>query len=795
MSTLESNSKFSLVSSGELQVSHVSPHKRVIGKVFGSINRRWEKHTVVLTDTQLYSQEKYGIFSMPIFLDLIQHIDVVTVSTWEPAINSAVQLRFTDGIVLLQANGPYERDQWFHSLLWKFSVLNHKKSLKMTSCPEIIAKELKSLVKIALKSQLHDPQVWTDCLVLISNQLNHTNSLPPNALEEIIEALGPALIQLNPPTPELCDFFSRYCRDGPCAATAVVVFAPGVHSILKHNVDFGKYTYIRTFARDFIIALASQDACPESLPCFVHTMHSPGARCPHPRVLPNLMAVFLAAIWSAFDTKCSYRRNSSVNLLLGSNRTEITNNKLPKEKVTSCFMKMIELCATHEDWVKEMAPLLHPIPFPEEALKFPPFVMGMVSVLKRFAGDQRPEVRECLFPMREGKESWIQLIAPDHNCCPDDGKTFCDIVRTLLERAPVRRKLVRQLAHSCLDAFRLMVIRGDDFFVRMLSEMLESDVIEDKEQKEQVLSTLCSNTDGARLYRAMCDRQAALCNLAQLGGPTKLTMPAHSTDTDVEKVLSSGPFGNLEKLSLAFTCVTSDCARHLVKLPNLQHLNLWCTQFGDTGLCLLAEHCHRLKSLNLCETLVTDEGLLALTELKTLTCLNLNSTKLSAQVFEELVNKLPSLASYDIRYTEACQNKDGTYIREGKPVQNGASKSLQAEMFDNRKGVVDGPFLKYSPVPDRKHDEGDKDEQDEEVPDNDAMSQSHHSQWNGKNIPTFTLNNNGMMSEQSTLLTTRRQSTPAAFLSATREFLFRDLGSNRKMGNKSAQKAAGDSKQ
>ena len=74
--------------------------------------------------------------------------------------------------------------------------------------------------------------------------------------------------------------------------------------------------------------------------------------------------------------------------------------------------------------------------------------------------------------MREGKESWIQLIAPDHNCCPDDGKTFCDIVRTLLERAPVRRKLVRQLAHSCLDAFRLMVIRGDDFFVRVRTQVL-----------------------------------------------------------------------------------------------------------------------------------------------------------------------------------------------------------------------------------------------------------------------------------------------------------------------------------
>ena len=93
--------------------------------------------------------------------------------SWYGRISEYLPLpRFTDGIVLLQANGPYERDQWFHSLLWKFSILNSKKALKMTSCPEIIAKELKSLVNIAIKSQLHDPQVWTDCLVLISDQLN-----------------------------------------------------------------------------------------------------------------------------------------------------------------------------------------------------------------------------------------------------------------------------------------------------------------------------------------------------------------------------------------------------------------------------------------------------------------------------------------------------------------------------------------------------------------------------------------------------------------------------------------------
>ena len=43
-------------------------------------------------------------------------------------------------------------------------------------------------------------------------------------------------------------------------------------------------------------------------------------------------------------------------------------------------------------------------------------------------------------------------------------------------------------------------------------------------------------------------------------------------------MLSSGSFGNLECLSLAFTQVTNDCARDLIKLPSLRYLNLWSTQ-------------------------------------------------------------------------------------------------------------------------------------------------------------------------------------------------------------------------
>lgn len=49
-------------------------------------------------------------------------------------------------------------------------------------------------------------------------------------------------------------------------------------------------------------------------------------------------------------------------------------------------------------------------------------------------------------------------------------------------------------------------------------------------------------------------------------------------DADLARLLSSGSFGNLENLSLAFTNVTSACAEHLIKLPSLKQLNLWSTQ-------------------------------------------------------------------------------------------------------------------------------------------------------------------------------------------------------------------------
>ncbi len=67
-----------------------------------------------------------------------------------------------------------------------------------------------------------------------------------------------------------------------------------------------------------------------------------------------------------------------------------------------------------------------------------------------------------------------------------------------------------------------------------------------------------------------------------------------------------------------------------------KQLNLWSTQFGDAGLRLLSEHLTMLQVLNLCETPVTDAGLLALSSMKSLCSLNMNSTKLSADTYEDL---------------------------------------------------------------------------------------------------------------------------------------------------------------
>lgn len=199
----------------------------------------------------------------------------------------------------------------------------------------------------------------------------------------------------------------------------------------------------------------------------------------------------------------------------------------------------------------------------------------------------------------------------------------------------------------------LLALRENEAAMEVLCAMLELEVVDNEDLKLQMVTTLQSTCKGKRMYAQLCERQIALRELQQKGGPKKLTLPSKSTDSDLAKMLSSGSFGNLECLSLAFTHVTSACANDLIKLPSLRYLNLWSTQFGDNGLQLISEYLQKLQVLNLCETPVTDKGLSCLATLKNLRKLNLNSTSLSKLTFEGLVEKLPALQECDVRYTDA----------------------------------------------------------------------------------------------------------------------------------------------
>ena len=108
--------------------------------------------------------------------------------------------------------------------------------------------------------------------------------------------------------------------------------------------------------------------------------------------------------------------------------------------------------------------------------------------------------------------------------------------------------------------------------------MLDLDAVENRDNKLQLISTLQSTSTGLKMYAKVCERQRALQELQQKGGPTELTLPSSWTDNDLASLLSKGSYGNLESLSLAFTNVTSACAEHLIKLPALRYLNLWSTR-------------------------------------------------------------------------------------------------------------------------------------------------------------------------------------------------------------------------
>jgi hypothetical protein len=174
--------------------------------------------------------------------------------------------------------------------------------LRVAVRPEIFVKEIKNMIDISMTIPIEDCEIYQFPLELISDILQK-NSLFKSTHEEIIVALGP-LLEKNHPSPEICNFFSKHCRDSPRSKIVIEMFTPVVQRILKHNGDFGRYPHMRQFIQDFLMALRSQNAGLHTVQNFVISMHgnsSITSQCPFPRVLSNFVSVCLAAISNCFE--------------------------------------------------------------------------------------------------------------------------------------------------------------------------------------------------------------------------------------------------------------------------------------------------------------------------------------------------------------------------------------------------------------------------------------------------------------------------------------------------------------
>ncbi|CDQ64525.1 unnamed protein product [Oncorhynchus mykiss] len=423
-----SGMRYKLLQEGDIQVCVVKHPRTFLSKILTSkFLRRWEPHHLTLTDCSLASATPTGYMEAALSYSTIEDLQLLS---WDNAPKYCVQLSFPGGTVLLQAANSYLRDQWFHSLQWKKKIYKYRKVLNNPSRWEVVLKEIRSLVDMALTSPLQDESIHQAPLQIIStllaevcpsaglahtharSHLTHTHThthttihsppptlqythhnyntpptlqythhnyntpppppptynthttihtpaagssaqntqmpaselfvslgvalfnlfvcsrsliipvplllcpLPPQNTnlssqdhENIIVAIAP-LLEKNHPPPDLCEFFCKHCRERPRSMVVIEVFTPVVQRILKHNMDFGKCPRLRLFTQEYILALNELNAGMEVVKKFIHSMHGPSGQCPHPRVLPNLVAVCLAAIYSCYEELINSRDNS-----------------------------------------------------------------------------------------------------------------------------------------------------------------------------------------------------------------------------------------------------------------------------------------------------------------------------------------------------------------------------------------------------------------------------------------------------------------------------------------------------
>ncbi|XP_022253249.1 C-Maf-inducing protein-like isoform X3 [Limulus polyphemus] len=621
--------KLKLLHETDVLLCKVFHSRNVVHKFLGSkFLRKWENHHLFFTDSEIISRSIEEIYCLP---------------NWTSSRKICIRLVIPEGSIVVQVNNPYMREQWLHSLYWKRTMLRHRMLLSRTERYDVLIKELKSLVDLALSTPLQGENIFQIPLDIISNIVTKEQSWKTcSSRETVISIIAPLLERISA-SAEICDFLCRHCKESPRSYVIVEVLPPIIQRILKHTMDFGKHPNSRLLVQSYIQAINEKNDGINAVKDFVRSVHGPVSSCPHPRLMPNLVSTSLAALYSLFEEK---KRSQGENLNITPYDTSTWESR------HLCFLTIFQTIVSFEDWRPGLAQLLQPIPFPHDALAYAQFTKNFKLVIESICKDPRCEVHLALLGIRDDKDGWFQLYCPGSIACDDEGDLWSLILKQFLECCCRRKRFLQSLSKN-LGPCMLRALREDETCQQILCAMMEFQIIENKDVQLQIISTLQSTSTGREHYAALCQKQMHLQELQQKGGPRKLALPPKSTDNDLSQLLSCGSFGNLECLSLAFTNITCTSAEQLIKLPSLRYLNLWSTQFGDSGVMLISEHLHNLEVLNLCETQVTDKGLTALFTLKNLRKLNLNSTSLSSHTFEWLKKKLPTLEECDVRYTDA----------------------------------------------------------------------------------------------------------------------------------------------
>uniref|UniRef100_A0A0B6YSR8 C-Maf-inducing protein PH domain-containing protein n=1 Tax=Arion vulgaris TaxID=1028688 RepID=A0A0B6YSR8_9EUPU len=548
---IQTGPKHKLIIEADVQVCRLNHTRTIVSKIMNSrYLRRWESHKIMLEHNEMKSTTPTGFMDLAVPYSSIE--DVHIVSRWDAGQKFCLRITISDGSVLLQANNAYIRDQWLHSIQWKRHIFRSERLLKNARRPEILVKEIKNMIDISLMTPIQDPSVYRFPLDLVSDLLQQNDEFLSTELQEsIIVALTP-LLEKNHPTQEICEFFSKHCRHSPRSTLVIELFTPVVHRILKHNTDFGKYPRMRTFVQEYIQALNCQNDGVRVVRALVKSMHGPGSSCPHPRVLPNLVAVCLAAIYSCYED----RKHSTHNNDNNSDNIEWENKLL-------CYVSMMEVMSEFDDWRYVLGSLLQPIPFPDDAIADSLFTSRMKMTIRNVSADETCGVHQTLLGIREGKEGWFHLYCPGGIACDDDGQLWGLMLNTLMKCCCKRKKFLLSIS-KMIGPIMLLALRDNVAAIEVLCAMLELEVVEGHDMKMQMITTLQSTCEGKRMYAQLCEKQIAIKEIQQKGGPKKLTLPSKSTDLDLTRLLSSGSFGNLECLSLAFTQVTSACAGDLI---------------------------------------------------------------------------------------------------------------------------------------------------------------------------------------------------------------------------------------